>query len=217
MSEPAPAPAPDRPTVPAGSAAIVAACLVVVVALGFVVRGHNAITDADADVVQWVAGWRPQWLISVAKAVTLLGDGRAVIALLVLLLGGLLATHRMAWRSALIAPLSLGLGAALVPPLKDAVDRPRPPLSLHRVVESTSGYPSGHSLQAAAAWLALALLLRARGRQRAAIACVAIVVAVGCSRVVLGVHSPTDVLGGWCAGTAVALAVVWCAGRRRPV
>nr|WP_246852362.1 phosphatase PAP2 family protein [Patulibacter sp. SYSU D01012] len=104
--------------------------------------------------------------------------------------------------------MSLGVGAALAGVAKAIVERPRPPLALHEVVERSSGFPSGHSTQSAAGWLALGLVVAAAtGRRWAVAACAAVVVLVGLSRVVLGVHSPTDVLGGWALGTATAVAV----------
>ena len=56
-----------------------------------------------------------------------------------------------------------------------------------------ASFPSGHATQAAAFWLALALALHTWW---AAVAAVAVVLVVGASRVVLGVHYPGDVVAG---------------------
>ena len=71
-------------------------------------------------------------------------------------------------------------------------------------------FPSGHSAMAAAVFLTLATVVASvepRRRTKALIYALAVglVVAVGVSRVYLGVHWPTDVLGGWALGTGWAL------------
>jgi undecaprenyl-diphosphatase len=81
----------------------------------------------------------------------------------------------------------------------------------------TSSFPSGHSMLSATVYLTLgALLARLESRKRYKIYCVAVAVLltglVGVSRVYMGVHYPTDVLAGWCAGLAWAM-LCWLAAR----
>jgi len=70
------------------------------------------------------------------------------------------------------------------------------------VVEKTNSFPSGHSAGSMIFFLTLALLLFHRGRWRhlAVAAAVAASLLVGISRVMLGVHWPSDVVGGWAFG-----------------
>ena len=199
---------------------LVVACLVVIAVLGLVVRGENAITDLDRDVVADVAAGRGPALVDVARAWTLLGDG-LVLAIGLLLTGAVLTALRLLRPAAAFAPvLSLAAGATLAPLMKAIVDRPRPPVALHEVVERSSGYPSGHSAQSAAGWLALGLVLTfagagrpGRDRRWPLAAAAVVVLLVGASRVVLSVHSPTDVLAGWLLGLACAVVVVGLLGR----
>lgn len=203
---------------------LVAACLLVIAALGVLVRGENAITRFDADVVSSIAGDRGPALVDVARAITNLGDG-LVLAILLLLAGVALTATRALRPAAAFAPaVSLAAGAALAPLLKAIVERPRPPAALHEVVERSSGFPSGHSAQSAAGWLALGLVLayatRLRGpsspradggslaRRWPLVVAALIVALVGISRVVLSVHSPTDVLAGWLLGLSCAVVTV---------
>ena len=102
--------------------------------------------------------------------------------------------------------------------LKSWIARPRPELVPHLVQVTNASFPSGHAMISSAVYLTLALML-AEGIERdgwqgraARVAVVAffssLAVLIGMSRVYLGVHWPSDVLAGWCFGTAWAL-LVW--------
>jgi len=93
--------------------------------------------------------------------------------------------------------------------LKLLVRRPRPTTALIALPESYS-FPSGHALVAAATYLTIGLLLADRlTTRRARILCVAfcavIAIAIAGSRVYLGVHYLSDVIGGLLLGTGWAL------------
>lgn len=193
---------------------VVIALLLVVAGLASAVTADNPLTRADADIVGTIADHRPAWLVDAARAVTLLGHGTILAALLVATCVVLAFRGILPPRAALLPPIALAFGGGLNPLLKSVVDRPRPPVELQAVVERSSGFPSGHSTQTASAWVALALVLWlwGRGRPRWPLVAVATLVgAVGITRVILAVHSPTDVLAGWCWGTAMALTVAGAA------
>lgn len=105
------------------------------------------------------------------------------------------------------------IGATLISnSLKYVIGRPRPALVPHLVQVNNASFPSGHSLVSAALYITLALMLAEGARSWAARGAIVgfgafLVLLIGCSRVYLGVHWPSDVLGGWCFGTAWALAV----------
>lgn len=121
---------------------LVVACLVGIAVLGLVVRGDNVITDLDRDVVAELAADRGPALVDVARAWTLLGDG-LVLAIGLLLAGAALTALRLLRPAAAFAPIvSLAAGATLAPLMKAIVERPRPPVALHEVVERSSGFPS---------------------------------------------------------------------------
>jgi len=102
--------------------------------------------------------------------------------------------------------------------LKGLYGRPRPDLVPHGSYVYSASFPSGHSMLSATVYLTLAALISNLERTpstRALVFATAItlMIAIGVSRIYLGVHWPSDVLAGWCAGSAVAL-IAWSVLRR---
>ncbi len=105
--------------------------------------------------------------------------------------------------------------------LKLAVDRPRPGPDLVRAIGTAaeSSFPSGHAFLAIVFWGFLAYLaythLKAPGlRPLALFISVAMILLVGASRVYLGAHWPSDVLGGYVAGSVCLVLLIWVERRR---
>jgi membrane-associated phospholipid phosphatase len=123
-----------------------------------------------------------------------------------------LATQRM-WNRLLVLVLSMAGGSILNIALKHAFHRQRPVLENPLVTLSSYGFPSGHTM-GATVFYGLAAIIATHALQnwkwRSAIiatACV-IIAAVGLSRVYLGAHYPSDVVGAFVAGLAW-LAFCW--------
>ncbi len=145
------------------------------------------------------AGRNPT-LVEIARWVTELGD--AEIVLLASFAGTLLLALRREWKQAgLLAAITLS-GRLLVELQKDWAGRLRPDANEHLVHVTNLSFPSGHAANATMVWLCLALLLPrgARGRLHSVWAAAWVALAVGASRVMLGVHWPSDVIGGWAFG-----------------
>ena len=181
----------------------------------------------DEEVGQWVVGNRLSWLDPVFLVVTQLGSSALLIPLL-LAVGLTLGVRRRTWSPlALLASALLG-AIALYTGGKAFTGRVRPQFD-PLVVEETFSFPSGHSTQAAAAWLALAAVAVAwlpagadtpRRRRLLWGGAATVAVAVALSRVYLGVHWLTDVLAGLALGAGWTLLLVRLVGRdlgpRRP-
>ena len=150
----------------------------------------------------------PAWLKIMFRDITCLG-GYAVVTLITLAVIGYLLMDGK--RGAAVWVLaSVGGGAVLSSLLKLGIDRPRPDLVPPLVEVNTASFPSGHATLAAVTYLTLgALLSRVEARRSAKIyvLTVALVLTflIGISRIYLGVHWPTDVLAGWCVGSAWAI------------
>jgi undecaprenyl-diphosphatase len=122
------------------------------------------------------------------------------------------------WRRAAVAAgLSAGLGLAVGKVISELVDRARPfvadPGGVHLFSKhvADASFPSDHATAAFA--IAVAIVLRKRGWGIVALVA-ATVLSVG--RVAIGVHYPSDVLGGAALGAAAAL-VLWIAPIRARV
>lgn len=161
----------------------------------------------------------PWWTGEVARDVTALG-GVAVLSLLMLGTTGYLAIVRKYHAALVVVAATVG-GVILSTLLKDHFERERPNAVPRLMEVHTSSFPSGHSLMAAVVYLTLgALLNRFVEGRRLKLYCLFVAMLltllVGCSRVFLGVHYPTDVLGGWAAGLTWAV-LCWLVARQLQV
>ncbi|ATC65939.1 phosphoesterase [Nibricoccus aquaticus] len=155
----------------------------------------------------------PWWVQEVARDVSALGSAMTLILMTVLVLGYLLLRRGYA-AAALVVVATLG-GYGISGSLKNVFDRERPDVVPHLSHVTSESFPSGHSMLASVVYLTLGALLAqtaVRKREKIYFINVALFLAfiIGVSRVLLGVHYPTDVLAGWSAGTAWAL-LCWCA------
>ena len=159
------------------------------------------------------AGESP-WLGTAARWVTELGG--AALLLPATGIGFAILFQRRAWRDAGLLALITLSGRLLVELQKGWTARVRPDAMGHLVPVESLSFPSGHAANATMVWLCLALLLPRQSRTRtlAVWAAVWVALLVGVSRVMLGVHWPSDVVGGWAFGLFWTLLVLRLAGLR---
>jgi len=151
----------------------------------------------------------PAWLPPATRNLTALGSV-PVLLLVVLAVAGFLALARL-WRNLLLVLGASGGGLLLMVALKRAFERPRPTMVPPLTLETSASFPSGHAMMSAVVYLTIGALLAQlcpRWRERVYVITVAgvLTVVIGLTRLYLGVHYPTDVLGGWSVGLAWALA-----------
>jgi undecaprenyl-diphosphatase len=155
---------------------------------------------ADDDILRALyAGGHPLW-IALARGFTFLGSAWFAIPASLSAIGLLLWIGRR--RAAVAALLVIAVGRLLVEAQKYAIERLRPIDEVHLVTVSTPSFPSGHAANSMIVCLTLAILFFGRTRWRHAAVAVALLLslAIGLSRIMLGVHWPTDVIGGWAFG-----------------
>lgn len=167
------------------------------------VMSHDGATSPDEEIARWIADLRTPWLTAAMRPTTHLADYAVAGTIAVVTAVALFVTRR---RGAAVALVVSSLGAMLVTEvLKELVGRERPAAD-GRLVEAVGhAFPSGHSSQAVACYGGLALVVilttdRPRRRVVAVALAAVVAVAVGTSRVYLGVHWPSDILSGWIVG-----------------
>jgi undecaprenyl-diphosphatase len=164
----------------------------------------------------------PPWMPEAVRDLTSLGSASVLVAITLAAIGYMLLSGRVG--AAAFTAVSVAGGQVLSSLLKLGIDRPRPDLVPHLADVFTLSFPSGHAMLSAVTYLTLGALAARAAPNRAirvyviALAVIATVI-VGASRVYLGVHWPSDVLAGWCAGAAWAmlcwLVSQWVLSRRK--
>lgn len=168
--------------------------------------------ELDEHVLQSFQAIHRPWLDRFMLDISALG-GVTVLTLVVIFSVGLLIAFRRPRTASFVLMAALG-GGLLVFSVKEMIGRTRPQVDHPLVVESSKSFPSGHSMLSAVIYLTLALIaaavIRSRRVRTYLITCSLLLAClIGLSRMYLGVHYCTDVIGGWSAGLAWALLCRW--------
>lgn len=158
----------------------------------------------------------PAWLEEAVRDLTGLGSMIVLVLVTAAAIFYLLLIGRRG--EALMVLIAVGGGQILSSLLKLGIDRPRPDLVPHLAEVQTLSFPSGHAMMSAVTYLTLGSMLAGIAPGWATKiyvlgVAVLITLTVGVSRIYLGVHWPSDVLAGWCAGFAWAM-LCWLVARR---
>lgn len=177
-----------------------------------VARKWRPLTDADAD----IAGTTHRWAVDepgLTHVFRVLTDWvwdpwtmRLVAAVVVVWL----VRRRSARWTALWLAVTVAVGSLVQQALKAAIDRPRPVWPDPVDSAHYAAFPSGHAMTATVVCGLLLWLLHRHGTSRtlwrtALTVAVVSVLGVGLTRVWLGVHWPSDVLGGWLLGALLVV------------
>jgi undecaprenyl-diphosphatase len=183
-----------------------------VAALGSVVSGLG-IQQLDAPASRFVVPYRTAGLVNLAKVVTALGSPGVTVAVAVAALMVLIWRFRRL-EAAVFLAIAVAGGDLSYLVLKHLVHRARPPGALVHL--SSFSFPSGHTVGAATLYFALAWIVSRRHptvRVAAWAGALVVVAAVGATRIELGAHYASDVIGGFALGGfwVATAATAWAA------
>jgi undecaprenyl-diphosphatase len=190
-----------------------------VIALGYLVTdGHfRAFDIAISNALIMQRGVAPDWLIILMHGISWIGGGvqrYIIVSILTLALW-----RWWGWGAGLAMGLTTLVSAFTSEILKAYFDRLRPDLVPHLDTVSSAAYPSGHANNAAVVYILFIMLVPQARHPGWQLAAATMIILTGLSRIMLGVHWPTDVIGGWMLGTGFALiaaaAIAWREHQRR--
>lgn len=201
-----------------------ASAALVVVLLGvLVLRAWPPLLALDRAIEQPVHTWAlgAPWAVRAGDLLAAIGLF-GVSVWVVLATAVLLLVVRRDWRAVLVVVVVAIVAPLVTDAIKEVVHRARPVWDDPLALEPSYSYPSGHATAGIAVYavcgLALASLVPDRRRARAVAAVgIALGLSIGVSRVVLGVHWPSDVVGGWAVAVAVAALVAGLLVPGRPL
>jgi undecaprenyl-diphosphatase len=176
------------------------------------VLARDELALVDRPVAVFFVGHREAWLTRLLQDLTNLGSVRALVPLIVLVGVGWWLRRRT-WRPlGLLAAAYVGADLAFNA-VKELVHRPRPPAGILLKPVAGPSFPSGHATQAVAVYGMLAALAAATttswaGKVTAWALAVVVIGLVAVSRLYLGTHWLTDVLGGLALGAAWLFALL---------
>lgn len=172
--------------------------LLLFVILGYVVKFHpNYLKGFDWPIQIILRGDLPDSLTFFFSNVTSLINIPVIITWVVVLVG--LFLYKKWWSEAILLAGNLALTGILVALLKNVYQRPRPTIQ-HLVEEGGFSFPSGHALASTLVVGVLVIIVSQRVKNRhlrhlLQVLLMVFILTIMTSRVYLGVHYPTDVLG----------------------
>jgi undecaprenyl-diphosphatase len=176
-----------------------------VIALGYAVTtGHFREFDiVVSNALNMQRGTAPEWLVLLMQGISWIGGGVQRYIIVTILT---IALWRWwGWGAALAMGLTTLVSAFTSEVLKAYFARLRPDYVPHLDFVSSAAYPSGHANNAAVVYILFIMLVPQARHPGWQLAAAFMIIVTGLSRIMLGVHWPTDVIGGWMLGTSYAL------------
>lgn len=163
----------------------------------------------DETITQWVYAHRTPFLNSIWIPITYLGNWQTITLLGILLLICRRTRENIGIPFAVISLSS----TVLYKVVKSVFERPRPDIAVRIIEQGGFSFPSGHSMNGIVCFGILIYLLRRYCPNRKladglTFFLILLIVVIGFSRVYVGVHYPTDIIGGWSLGGAYLLTVI---------
>ncbi len=179
-------------------------CIGLGVAFGYIAAaiGNESIVHFDTSVIGFVQGLEAPWLTTVMKIVTWIGSGSVVAPIAVI--GFIVLYFVLHYRQQAFLLVVVIAGSVIFNSvLKNYFKRERP--EIHRIMDANGfSFPSGHSMMAFALYAIIAYIAwrnvkTVTSRVVLVLFTTFMIIMIGTSRIYLGVHYPSDIVGGFAA------------------
>jgi undecaprenyl-diphosphatase len=198
---------------------LVLACLVALALAISIYARFTLMFPGDVYLTIWLQSFSSHALFLTMYYTSFIFGGWSAALLVVVI--GTIVWWRVGRLEGILIPVA-GLTTLTNSAFKLAIDRPRPPANLVQILapEQGNGFPSGHAFLAIlilglAAYFISRNVKTRHARTVAITGLVALILLVGASRVYLGVHWPSDVVGGYLIGGTFLAALIWFYGSWR--
>lgn len=181
---------------------------VLVIVLGYAVTAgwFHAFDLVVSHALNMQRGVSPDWLILIMQGISWIGGGVQRYIVVTILTAAL--WRWWGWGAGLAMGLTTLVSAFTSDVMKIFFGRIRPDLVAHLDPISSPAFPSGHANNAAVVYILFIMLVPQARHPLWQLAAAIMIILTGLSRIMLGVHWPTDVIGGWMLGTSFALGAV---------
>lgn len=170
---------------------------------------ENPVISFDENLRFWVYEHRSPLLSSIFIPITYMGNWQSITILAAILLAIPKTRRNIGLPFAIVSLAS----TFMYKEVKSFFQRPRPELEVRLIPQGGWSFPSGHSMNCIVCFGILIYLIRRYCPNRKAaniltVLLTLLIIGIGTSRVYVGVHFPTDVLGGWSLGLAFLMGSV---------
>ena len=174
---------------------------------------YNDLFPGDLWLAQGIQSFSNDFLTTIMQGISFIFNTLGSLVIIAAI--GLLVWWRTGWREAVLILVG-GIFSATSSLFKAIIDRPRPSVDLVNVFSQaeTTSFPSGHSFFAFIFFGFVAYLTAARLQNKSLRIIIltilaALILLVGISRVYLGAHWPSDVIGGYLTGGVFLTILIW--------
>lgn len=186
--------------------------LLIFISISFLVYKNSVISDIEVNIIKFIQSSLKGIALSIPKTITYFGHEKYWLYTVIFVSGMLFAHKRFI--SLIVFALSLPCSEYIYSFFKSLIERPRPPIDLRLIEIGKYSFPSGHSTLSMVTY-GLLIYFVCKYVQNKILKSFLItlltllIISIGFTRVWLGVHFPTDVIGGFALGLCIVLICIW--------